>query len=262
MKPWSFGPEAWGPLAEAFQAYAAGDREARVVVHTDMEDPEALPMSVFFRSEGGFRGPDREALIRARGRVLDAGAGVGSVTLALQSRGLDVTALEVIPEAVEIMRHRGVVNPVEGRVEELPPAGSFDTILLLMNGTALAGTLAGLAPFLQVLDGLLAPRGQLLMDSTDLSFETLSGNDAPENADGDYPGNLQYQLEFRGRKGSPFPQLFVDPTTLATIAASVGWRCRVVWRGAQGEYLARLVRRSESPNPRQHPTGLPPSDPP
>jgi SAM-dependent methyltransferase len=260
MKPSNFGPESWGPLAEAFQAYAAGDQEARVVVHTDVGDPETLPMSIFFRSEEDFRGPDREALTRARGRVLDAGAGVGSVTLALQSRGLFVTALEVIPEAVEIMRNRGVANPVVGRLEELPPARSFDTILLLMNGTALAGSLAGLGPFLQVLEGLLAPRGQILMDSTDLTSGWDSGDDPPKEAEGDYPGNLQYQLEFRGRKGSPFPQLFVDPTTLAEIAASVGWRTRVVWRSDQGEYLARLVRVIESPGPMEDLSGLPPSD--
>ena len=244
-----FGPSAWGPLARGLRAYHEGDHEASLVVHADDGEAESMPVSVFFRSAATeLREVDREALARARGRVLDGGAGPGSLTLLLQRQGLDVTALEVIPEAVEIMRERGVQKAMVGRLEDQAASRSFDTILLLMNGTALAGTLAGLPRLLGTLEGLLAPGGQILMDSTDLVGaleEPLAGEEDLEWEDGEYHGEIQYQMEFQGERGSPFPQLFVDPRTLARIAEREGWDAEVVWngeRGEEGEYLAKLIR--------------------
>jgi hypothetical protein len=109
----------------------------------------------------------------------------------------------------------------------------------MMNGLALAGTLERLPRFLGVLEGLLAPGGQVLMDSTDL---TSSGADQSWHG-GEYPGDLQYQMEFEGEKGAPFPQLFVDPDTLRRVAEEEGWGVEILWRGPEGEYLARFTRR-------------------
>jgi SAM-dependent methyltransferase len=233
----TFGPEAWEPLALGLRAYQEGDRNAVLVVHADDGEAETMPVSAFFRSRPeDLREVDREALDRVRGRTLDGGAGVGSMSLLLQDRGVEVTAVEVIPEAVEIMGERGVMNPLLGRLEDVSGEQPFDTILLLMNGTALAGTLAGLPSLLETLSRLLAPGGQVLLDSTDLGgIEEL--DDGP-----DYPGELQYQLEFQGERGAPFPQLFVDPETLARVAGGEGWRTEILCREEGGEYLARLTR--------------------
>jgi SAM-dependent methyltransferase len=232
-------------MARGFEAFHRGEGDAVLTVHGDDGEAETMPVALFFRSrEEELREADREALARARGRVLDGGAGVGSMALLLQERGFQVTAVEVIPEAVGIMADRGVLDGVEGRLQDLSPTHSFDTILLLMNGAALAGTLAGLPGLLEVLEGLLAPGGQLLLDSTDLLQEDASPG-APPGHDGtgeDYPGELQYQVEFQGAKGSPFPQLFIDPRTLAQVAGEGGWDSEVVWQGEDGEYLARLTR--------------------
>lgn len=226
MNEGSFGPQAWAPLARAWMAYYGGDRRAVLRVHADDGGSEAMDVAVFFRGEEGLSGTDQAAIRLARGRVLDVGAGVGAIALLLQERGLSVTALEIVPQGVEIMRARGVRDAREGRLEDLSGDRPFDTLLLLMNGTALAGTLVGLPGFLSNLEGLLAPGGQVLMDSTDLSC----------------PGEFQYQLEFRGEKGAPFPQLFVGPQTLERIALREGWKVEVVLMEEDGEYLARLTR--------------------
>ncbi len=226
MNEAGFGPEAWAPLSRAWLAYFRGDTRATLNVHADDGAFEPIPVSVFCRGEGELRGPDRDAIRLARGKTLDVGAGVGAISLLLQEKGLPVTALEVVPEGVEIMRARGVEDPRESRLEGLPFGELYDTILLLMNGTALAGTLSGLPDLLHSLGRLLAPGGQVLMDSTDLAGD----------------GEFQYQLEFQGEKGAPFPQLFLEPETLGRVAAELGWRMEVVWKGKDGEYLARLSR--------------------
>jgi SAM-dependent methyltransferase len=253
----SFGPAAWEPLAAALVAFQGGEHEALLLVHSDEGVPDPMPVSLFFRGPDEMREVDREALRLTRGRVLDGGAGVGSVTLALQDRGFEVTAVEVIPEAVEIMRGRGVADAREGRLGELPRERVYDTVLLLMNGTALAETLSGVPAFLEILDGLVAPGGQILLDSTDL----LEGEEiqpmGPDWEAGEYPGELHYQVEFRGERGAPFPQLFVDPKTLARIAGGEGWTSTVCWKGEEGEYLVRLTRTAEktlSPGGAEEPT--------
>jgi len=245
-----FGKAAWAPLAAAWRAYFYdGDREATLAVHLDEGPPESMPVSLFFRTRDELRPVDVEALARVRGRALDGGAGVGATALILQEDGIQVTAVEAVPEGAAIMEDRGVEDARAVRLEDLRGRERFDTILLLMNGSALAGTLAGLPTFLGTLEDLLAPGGQVLMDSTDLlevaDEATLGATPhgrEESDPDASYPGDLQYQLEFRGVRGAPFPQLFVDPGTLARTAAMEGWRAEVVWRGPDREYLARLTR--------------------
>jgi SAM-dependent methyltransferase len=255
MSPHFFGPEAWAPLASAWAAYWAGQADAVLWVQADDGPPEPMPVSLFFRSRGELRTIDREALARVGGHVLDAGAGVGSLALILQEDGVPVTAAEVIPEGVTIMKERGVRDVVAGRLEDLQVGGAFDTILLLMNGTALAGTLGGFPGLLRTLEDLLAPDGQVLMDSTDL-LGVEPWEDVPRRGDrspavwGDsYPGELQYQMEFRGERGAPFPQLFLDPWTLSQSARECGWAAEVLWKGEGGEYLARLSRTGHRTTP-------------
>lgn len=237
-----FGEEAWRPLAKALVAFVEGDRGAVLTVHSDEGVPDPMPVSVFFRDTKGMRPTDLKALELARGRVLDAGAGVGSVSLALQQQGASVTAVEVIPEAVRIMVQRGVGDARLGRIEDLPRERGFDTVLLLMNGTALAGTLAGVPALLRTLDALVSEGGQILVDSTDVLEDDGRSEGGGWRPGEDYPGEVHYQLEFRGERGAPFPQLFLDPDTLRVAAAEGGWRTEVVLAGESGEYLARLTR--------------------
>lgn len=240
-----FGPEAWAPLAQALVAYMGGDRGAELTVHADEGEPEPIPVSLFFRSRRELREVDREALSLVRGRVLDAGAGVGPLSLILQESGVDVAAVEVIPEAVEIMAQLGVRDAREGRVQELPPSRDFDTVLALMNGAGLAETLHDLPTLLQALDGLLAPGGQILLDSTDLLERERGSLRNPAWDEHEYPGEFQYQMEFRGERGAPFPYLFVDPVTLGRVAAAGGWRTELAWQGGAGGFLARLTREGD-----------------
>lgn len=236
---------AWEPLARGLVAFHKGDSGATLRVFTDQGQPEAMPLSVFFRGRGDLREVDRLAITLARGRVLDGGAGVGSLTLLLQEDGLRVTAAEVIPEAVQIMRERGVRDPRLSQLDALPPTASFDTILLLMNGTALAGTARGFPRLLGSLRGLLRPGGQVLLDSTDLRLragtEAQGANEATSGRAALGPVELQYQLEFRGRKGEPFPQLFLDPGSLIELCRAEGWVAEVELEADGGEYLARLT---------------------
>jgi hypothetical protein len=279
--------DPWTPHGLALHDYFGGDASATVIVHSDLGEREELPVAVWFREPAQFWALERAALELCRGRVLDVGAGTGCHSLALQELGLEVVAIDFIPEAVEIMRARGVRDARRAdlfRFVEEP----FDTLLLLSNGAGIAETLSGLARLLERLNELVAPGGQVLMDSTDVRpgasregsgrlgvgaqgrerfGETAAADEtegrvrseisgqasAPRGAvglkreDGRYVGEIQFQLEYRGEKAPPFPQLYVDPETLAAHAARGGWSCEVVERGEGGGYLARLTRVASTP---------------
>lgn len=233
--------------------YHFGGREAaEIVLHSELWGSEVLPISLFFREPDAWFGFERAAVDLARGDVLDVGAGSGLHALELQRRGHSVTAIDVLPEAVEIMRDRGVVDARREDVYAFD-AGPFDTVLLLMNGTGIARTLEGLDRLLAVLRSLVAGDGQVLVDSADLrepdrveaSSDPTAGRirarDLDAVADGRvYVGVVQVQLEYLGRKGRPYRELYVDPETLGRRAGRLGWRFEVVHRGPCRGYLARL----------------------
>lgn len=234
------GARPRSPFGRALQEHLRRGDDSVLRIHSDVGEPDEVPVAFFFRGAGELGALEREALDRCRGRILDAGAGAGVHALLLQERGLRVTAIDVVPEAVEVMTERGVEDARGVDVFEFE-GGPFDTVLMLLNGIGMVGTLLGLDRFLSGASRLLSPEGQILMDSADLRprFE----GDVRE--DGRYPGEVHLQLEYRGQRGEPYPQLYVDPETLAERAERHGWECEIVATADAGEYLARLTRRSE-----------------
>ena len=206
-----------------------------VTVRNDFGQTEEIRASFFFRTEDAFEEWESIALRRCGPRVLDIGAGVGAHALVLQARGHEVTALDVIPEAVRIMRERGVEDAREGALLAVPFGQVYDTVILLMNGSMIAETLSGLDRLLGAVATVLEPGGALILDSTDLR------DDVHEEGDDDgYIGELHYQLSVGEHVGEVFPQLFVDPDTLDTRARLAGWDMEVIWRGSDGRYLALM----------------------
>lgn len=224
---------SWAPHGAALRDFLAGRLDAEVVVRGADGEEEHTPARVFFRGPEEFSALDEAALDLCRGRVLDIGAGAGCHSLALQARGVSVTALDVAPDAVEVMRRRGVADARCG--DAFTFAGErFDTLLILMNGIGLVGTLAGLDRFLREVHRLVADGGQIVLDSFD------PGPPDPARPQG-YVGEMRFQLEYRGVRGAFYEFVFLDFETLRRHAEGAGWRCESIWQEDEGHYLARLT---------------------
>ncbi len=228
---------AWSPLAAALVSFHRGNSSATVTVRNDFGQSEELSVSLFFRREEEFEDWEGLALERCGSRVLDVGAGVGAHALPLQERGHRVTALELLPEAVRIMRERGVTDVRQGTLADVNDWATYDTLLLLMHGSMIAESLLGLDRLLDRAALLVTPGGVLLMDSTDLRED----GSVEFEEDGRYFGELHYQLSAGGVESEIFPQLFVDAETLADHGQRAGWDTEIVWRGPGGRYLAELT---------------------
>jgi SAM-dependent methyltransferase len=205
-------------------------------MRTDVGGSEDVRVDLFFRDPADGGAVERTVLAAARGHVMDLGAGAGAFAVALSGRGHRVTALELLPAACEVLIQRGIEDVRQGGLDSLGDSELFDTILVMMNGLGLAGTLQGLAGFLGELAGHLAPGGRILADSTDPS-------DWGESDDGRYPGEVHMQLSCGGVAGEPFPFLFIDAATLEEVAAGVGLGCKVIARDEDGRFLALLAPR-------------------
>ncbi|GAC1596935.1 MAG: class I SAM-dependent methyltransferase [Hymenobacter sp.] len=231
-------------LGQALLAYHRGDAEAALTVHCNVADDESLSAAYFFRTLLQMPDLERLTLDESRGRVLDLGAGAGCHTLELQSRGLTVKAVDVSTGAVQVMAERGVRTVARHDLfAPLPPAElPYDTILLLMNGLGLTGTLAGLDRFLAHARTLLAPGGQILATSSDVRYLYEDEDGALLlNLNGPYYGEIEYVLSYAGRKGAAFPWLFVDAALLNDAAAASGYTAEFLGEDEDEQYLVRLT---------------------
>ncbi|UCC83410.1 MAG: class I SAM-dependent methyltransferase [Gemmatimonadota bacterium] len=232
------------PHGRALRDFFDGDRDATIVVHSSLGEHEELPVAVFFRAPEDFFPFERAALPLCRGRVLDIGAGTGVHALYLQDRGLEVVAIDVLPEAVEIMRSAGVRDARVADVWEFSDE-PFDTILMMMNGIGILGTLAGLDRFLREAPRLLKSDGQIVLDSGPARVVGEPEDAAVEVAiagDETHHGEAWITLEYKGQRGPPFRELYADSETLTRHAAAAGFESEVVCRDDLGGFVARLWR--------------------
>jgi SAM-dependent methyltransferase len=197
---------------------------------------EEMPLEVYFRSEDEMPDLELMALKHCSGKVLDIGAGAGSHALILQDRGMAVTALDISGLAVTIMLQRGVKYAAEQDIFTYN-RGKFDTLLLLMNGIGLCGTIRQLRLFLQHAKTLLNKGGQLIFDSSDIAY--LYEGELPDNAE--YYGEISYQYVYKGQKTDWFKWLYVDEVKLKSVAVEEGWVMEVLYKDDMDQYLARLT---------------------
>ena len=185
---------------------------------------------------------EQKALQLAKGSVLDVGCGAGSHTLALQNdRNLGVTAIEISENAVKACQLRGIENVKVANILDLDVKNKFDTILLLMNGTGIFGTLKETNKYLQKLKSLLKDEGQILIDSSDLIYMYDQDEDGAYciPAEG-YYGELTFTVQYKGETEDTFPWLYLDYNTLQNAAIANGLKCELLLEGEHFDYLARL----------------------
>ena len=185
---------------------------------------------------------ERAALDLAEGRVLDVGAGSGCHSVALEAMGKETVAIDISPLSVAVMKERGLdarqVNFFDESFDE-----TFDTVLMLMNGTGIIGRLDNMPAFFARLKALLAEGGSVLIDSSDLRYlyEEEDGSVMIDLAD-EYYGLVDYQMQYKNILGEPFDWLYLDFETLSYYASENGFKAELIHEGEYYDYLARLSR--------------------
>ena len=228
-------------MGAAILDYQITGKSDTLRILSSMFEEDEMPVSHLFRSLRDMPVLERKALDLAKGKILDVGAGAGCHALALQKQNKDVTAIDISPLSCEAMLKRGVSKVQCVNLFDNEFKGSYDTILLLMNGTGIAGKISNLPQLFKRLKELLGPDGQILIDSSDLKYiyENEDGSfDIDLNAN--YYGEVDYQMVYKNIEGEPFDWLYIDFPLLSTIAEANGLHAELIAEGEHYDYLARL----------------------
>ena len=228
------------PMGAAIYDYFTQGEADTLIVHSSMFDDDEIPVADLFRIFEDMPEPEKAALEMSHGRILDVGAGSGCHTAALKEMGKEAVAIDISPLSVEVMKRRGL-DARQINLYDTSFAEKFDTILMLMNGTGIIGTLDNMPAFFERMKQLLAPGGSILIDSSDLRYlyEEEDGSLMIDLAD-EYYGLLDYQMEYKNVLGEPFDWLYVDFDTLAFYAEESGFAAEIVAEGDHYDYLAKL----------------------
>lgn len=221
-------------------------REDIIVQAPDFDD-DCIPIPYLFRTYPEMPKIEQKALDLARGNVLDVGCGAGSHSLYIQQeKELTVTAIDISEGAIEICKKRGVKNAKVQNIYHLKEI-QYDTLLFLMNGSGIIGKLSNIDLFFTQIKNLLKPEGQILLDSSDISYLfTQEDGSFWVDASAGYYGEMQYKLRYKKQTSDWFDWLYIDYNTLQHAANANGFLCELILQGENNEYLAKLTQASNN----------------
>jgi hypothetical protein len=231
------------PIGQAIYDYFRNGIAENILIETNYTGDEHLSPAYFFRKEADLPTVEKTALKLCRGRILDVGAAAGCHSLILQEMEKNVTALDKSKLSAEVMKLRGIKKVICADLFQFHETG-FDTIIALMNGTGIGGTVEGLKSMLLHLKNLLSSDGQIYIDSSDISylFQEEDGSVWIELSNGNYFGEMEYNITYN-KLNARFNWLFIDYTTLKTLAGEAGLKCTLAARGKHYDYLAQLSKK-------------------
>jgi SAM-dependent methyltransferase len=230
-------------FGKAILDYQTNNSPEDLLTETSISEADEMSVAYLFRNYNDMPKLEQKALQLAKGKVLDVGCGAGSHALELQNeRELEVTAIDISENAVKACQLRGLENVKIANILDLENENRYDTILLLMNGTGIFGTLNETAKYLQKLKSLLNEGGQILIDSSDLIYMFDQDEDGAYSipADG-YYGELTFTVHYKGETEVTFPWLYLDYNTLQNAAIANGLQCELIEEGEHFDYLAKLT---------------------
>ena len=134
-------------FGQALLDYQNGNYTEDIITSTSISEEDILPIPYLFRSYSEMPKLEQKALDLSKGNVLDVGCGAGSHSLYLQEKGFNVKAIDISKGAIEVCKLRGIdKSEVENILDETK---TFDTILLLMNGTGVFEDLENMPRYLK-----------------------------------------------------------------------------------------------------------------
>jgi len=240
-------------IGTALLDYYHGKYTEDIITETNITEEDVMPLPYLFRSYAEMPPIEQKALDLSYGKTLDVGCGAGSHSLYLQENGMQVTAIDTSKGAVEVCKLRGVKNVRHIDLLAMK-SEKFDTILLLMNGTGIFQKLENVSKYLQKLKSLLTPKGQILIDSSDIHYmfssASLSTGDATTEkgifaSEERYYGELEFVMKYKGEESAPFNWIYLDEALFKKECHTNGFNFELVCKGDHHNYLAKLTKKVE-----------------
>jgi 2-polyprenyl-3-methyl-5-hydroxy-6-metoxy-1,4-benzoquinol methylase len=230
-------------LGEALKDYWFNQvKDGEILIQSDIIDDDLMPVHLFFREHETMPALEQKALSLATGKVLDIGAGAGCHATYLTKQGIETIGLDISPGACKVMQDQGL-DYLAGNLFELTPTPTFNTILLLMNGIGICGSLSKLPSLLDTLEKWLAPGGKILFDSSDVSYLFQDEDGASWiNLNQAYMGDFMFSMSYQNNKSEDFEWTYIDFDSVKEVATKNGWHIELIEEGPHYDYLASLSK--------------------
>jgi len=234
-------------FGKALMAYHSGD-PANYIIERDDGLTESLDAKEYFIEYREWPRYEREAALEARGLVLDVGCGAGRVAVWLQSRGLEVVAIDVSPLALEVAGLRGVRDRRLMDVRSLNlPRGHFDTVIMFGNNLGIGGDIQQTRRVLRSLHSVTGEDGIVIASTRDPLNTDNPAHLAYHERNrkrGRPPGLVRIRIGFQGEFDDWFELLMLGEDELTEVLELTGWALKGTYRSEGANYIAILTKQA------------------
>lgn len=233
----------------AMRAHHEGEESFEIVERNDGYVGPGGGPGTYFSEYDDWSAHVREAIDRARGRVLDVGCGAGRHALYLQEQGHDVVGIDASPGAVAVCDERGVERAEVIDVADVTDLdGAFDTVVMFGNNFGLVGTADRAPAVLRDLAEVTTPDARILaesMDPTATDEEAHLEYHERNRGRGRLPGALRIRVRFKKHATDWFDYLLAAPEEMRDLVGETPWELREVVEGEgnRGVYVGVLEKR-------------------
>ncbi len=226
------------PLGRIILDYSKDKIERQVIVESEICEDDFITASYLFRSYDEMPKMEQIALEHCSGSILDIGAGAGIHSQYLKEKGLKVKSIDVSPGAVEFMKSQGLNAEIEDFHEV---SEQYDTLLMMMNGIGIAGSLKNLERTLLQAKKMLRENGQLLFDSTDIKYLYMDDDGGMWiDLNTEYYGNFNFRMHYEDQSTDWFDWLYIDFDKLQESANKLDLKVEKLYEEDK-QFLARIT---------------------
>jgi SAM-dependent methyltransferase len=192
---------------------------------------------------------EKQAIEKARGKILDIGCGAGRHSLYLQSKGFDVVGIDNSPGAIKVCKLRGLKRAIVRPIQEIDKfkTGAFDTILMFGNNFGLFGDAENARIILKKMSRITAPDAQIIaatlnpyITENKAHLEYLRFN----KRRGRLAGQIKMRIRYGKTVGEWFDYLFVSPDEMRKILEKTDWRIKEILHSERANYFAVIEKMS------------------
>tara|TARA_Y100000739_G_C20592772_1_gene458785 strand:- start:114 stop:833 length:720 start_codon:yes stop_codon:yes gene_type:complete len=205
-------------FGQAALDFLKGISDEFIYVESETMEDDVIPVKHLFRDYSEMPKCEQVALDNAKGEILDVGGGAGSHCLYLEKKGMNTTLLDYSAGLCEVSAKLGIKSIVHHDFFSWKSKKKYDSILFMMNGIGIGGNIKSFQKTIKKSFELLNNGGQILFDSTDISFcyEEEDGSILlPLNIE--YHGFVKFQLKYKNKKDDWFNWAYYDPIKLREI---------------------------------------------
>jgi len=204
------------------------DARNRCLIRRDDDYWDEAQLSPYFYPYEDWKQLTREAVAYIDGgSVLDVGCGAGRHSLHFQEEGLDVTAIDRSPHAIEVCRDRGVDNCMITDMNDMSfGPNSFENVLVVGDIIGMGTSIADVRERLRNLARVTTEDATLVVDSQDPTYTDNSPHRDYYEAhriEGLDAATVKFRVEYGDLIEDWLNIIFMSPEELAAVAEDTPW---------------------------------------